>query len=109
MSAALVNGTQLFFRGRAILRAMQGYVLTTAANMADAVITGDSAGGLATYLHIDSWAKVLQAPGRKVVGMPDSGFFPYYNGTAHFSSGMHWVFRYMNSTAGVNSRCIAAH
>ena len=43
----------------------------------DAVISGCSAGGLATYLHTDQWCDAVQAssPGAKCVGLPDSGFF----------------------------------
>lgn len=109
-SITIHKGSRLYFRGLANLRAMQQYLLGAGLKHAtDVVIGGESAGGLATYLHVDDWANVLKAPGRKVVGMPDSGFFPYYNGTTHFSSGMHWVFHFMNSTAGVHPRCISDH
>ena len=104
------NSTKMYFRGHRILRAMQAFLLQHGLQTStDVVVTGDSAGGLPTYLHLDNWAAALQAPGRMVVGMPDSGFFPYYGGTAHFSSGMHWVFDHMNSTAGVHPDCIAQH
>ena len=39
----------------------------------DVVVSGCSAGGLATYLHVDRWAAAL--PKAKVRGLPDSGFF----------------------------------
>ena len=42
----------------------------------DAVISGCSAGGLATFLHTDQWCDAL--PNAKCVGMPDSGFFLDY-------------------------------
>jgi hypothetical protein len=41
------------------------------------VISGGSAGGLATYLHVDEWREVFPHT-VKVVGMPDSGFFLDY-------------------------------
>ncbi len=40
----------------------------------DVVISGCSAGGLATYLHVDLWHSLFPSS-TKVVGMPDSGFF----------------------------------
>jgi len=40
--------------------------------------------------------------------MPDSGFFPTSDVTAHFGSGWIWLFNHMNSTSGVLPDCIAA-
>jgi hypothetical protein len=40
----------------------------------DVVVSGCSAGGLATYLHADKWAQNLPITAH-VVAMPDSGFF----------------------------------
>ena len=47
--------------------------------------------------------------GAKVRGMPDSGFFMDYQGPPAYQSGMQWLFYQMNSTSGVNERCISAH
>ena len=48
----------------------------------DVVISGCSAGGLATFLHCDHWAAAIDkattaetGAGAKVACMPDSGFF----------------------------------
>ena len=38
------------------------------------VVGGTSAGGLATYLHIDHYRERIP-PAVRVVGMPDAGFF----------------------------------
>ena len=51
------------------LSGLQGLKLAT-----DVVVSGCSAGGLATYLHVDDWASMF-SKSVKVVGMPDSGFF----------------------------------
>lgn len=37
-----------------------------------------SAGGLATFLHIDQWAASMPSTVNKIVAMPDSGFFLDY-------------------------------
>jgi len=76
------------------------------------MISGCSAGGLATYLHLDWWAS--QLPGTaKVRGLPDSGFFLDYDskipGGPKYGTAMRWVFNQMNATEGVNQKCITAN
>lgn len=103
----------LHFRGKAVLRAMQQDLLRQGLRDAsDVVVSGCSAGGLSTYLHLDQWASMLKqscSAHPKVVGMPDSGWFSDYEGPPHYHSGMMWVFNQQNSTSGVNDKCIAAH
>jgi len=72
----------------------------------DVVISGCSAGGLATYLHVDWWAN--QVPKAKVIGLPDSGFFLDYDAPgAMYGSKMRWVFHQMDCSSGVNRQCIS--
>lgn len=97
----------------------------------DLVVSGCSAGGLATYLHTDQWCDSLHAvqPSAKCVGLPDSGFFLDYqdprvtcspptndngrkllntiNGDYH--CGLKWTYTVQNATAGINQDCVAAH
>jgi len=74
----------------------------------DVVISGCSAGGLATYLHVDWWKSGL--PQAKVVGLPDSGFFlDYESPIKHYHSSMIWTFETMAAQTGVNDACIAAY
>lgn len=79
----------------------------------DVVISGCSAGGLATYLHVDNWADrlVAAAPSVKVRGMPDSGFFldSMYNARPFYHNMMKANFYLFNSSSGVNDACIAAN
>lgn len=94
----------------------------------DLVVSGCSAGGLATFLHTDQWCDALKAvsPGAKCVGMPDSGFFldyqdPRASPTAptalgagntnrgNYHNGLRWVFELQNATGGVSADCIAAY
>jgi len=73
----------------------------------DVVISGCSAGGLATYLHLDWWKQNLITL-TKVIGLPDSGFFlDYDTPDCEYGQKMRWVFNQMNSTDGVNQKCIS--
>jgi len=97
----------------------------------DLVVSGCSAGGLATFLHTDQWCDALKSynSSAKCVGLPDSGFFLDYqdaqvtckpesaeggltvgqtiNGNYH--CGLKWTFTIQNATAGINADCIAKH
>jgi len=108
------QGHHLYFRG---LRNLQAYLDDLSTNHGlmmgtEFVISGCSAGGLATYLHVDWWKENLPK-GAIVKGMPDSGFFLDYDSTIaggpHYSTDMKWVFQAMNATSGVNQACISAH
>ena len=72
------QNTSLYFRGKRVREAAYASLLASGLDKAtDVVISGCSAGGLATYLHTDQWCDAIRAaaPGVKCVGMPDSGFF----------------------------------
>ena len=123
-TVATYNGTKLYYRGKRIREAVFDSLKTehNIGKATDAVISGCSAGGLATFLHTDQWCDSLQKDAKvKCVGMPDSGFFLDYQdpryaggglrntpgGTYH--SGLKWVFTTMNASAGVNQDCVKAH
>jgi len=106
------KGVDLYFRGFLNLKAYHSDLIKNK-NLnsgTDFIISGCSAGGLATYLHVDFWADILPK-GSKVRGMPDSGFFLDYDseGKPKFATQMRWIFDQMNATSGVNQACIAAH
>eukprot|EP01052_Picozoa_sp_SAG31_P009091 SAG31_NODE_470_length_15239_cov_19.376288_10_plen_406_part_00 len=109
-SPVTVNGQRIYFRGRFNLEAVladligkHGLSMST-----DVLIGGDSAGGLATFLHVDKMRDAIHqanlaagvAPAR-VLGMPDSGFWP--DDTAQeFSSTFRAMFKMQtNHTAAV--------
>merc|ERR1719174_2686005 len=81
-TTALVDGKPLYFRGKRIREAVFASLLSSKglANASDVVISGCSAGGLATFLHTDQWCDAIAAaaPGAMCVGLPDSGFFLDY-------------------------------
>lgn len=112
----IVKGTPLHFRGRAILEAEIKSLLQDRGmkNATDVVVSGCSAGGLATFLHCDHWAEAIakSTGGKaKVVCMPDSGFFlDEDRGSALYGSKMRNVFKFQESSAeGLNAACLAAH
>ena len=73
------KGATLHWRGKRIREAAYAELMANHGlkDATDAVISGCSAGGLATFLHTDQWCDALaeDAKGIKCVGMPDSGFF----------------------------------
>jgi len=106
-----VGGTTLHWRGKHILRAGITDLLTNRglANASDVVVSGCSAGGLATFLHCDTWSERILTEGRmatKVVCMPDSGLFLDHEGPPKYHSGMTWAFHQQNSSSGVDETCI---
>jgi len=103
------NHTLLHFRGKRILQAMATDLLKNAllSSASNVVISGCSAGGLATYLHIDWWVDQLPQ-NAKVVGLPDSGFFVDLDSQpVNYHTSMVWVFENGNCSSGVNDLCIA--
>jgi len=103
----------LHFRGKHILNAQLNSLLNERGliNATDVVVSGCSAGGLATFLHCDHWAEAIHAvnPRAKVVCMPDSGFFLDYQGHPAYHSGMSWAFYQQNASSGVDADCIAGN
>jgi len=107
----------LYFRGRRIidesLKALSTkFGLASAENV---LLTGCSAGGLATYLHTDYVQTQLKS--KWATGMTKykassiSGFFLQHNnveGKPVYATQMENIFNLANSTHGVNDACIAS-
>lgn len=113
-TVANVSGTVLNYRGRAILDAeIKSLLFDRGMNKAtDIVVSGCSAGGLATFLHCDHWADAIREanPSTKVACMPDSGFFLDEDRAPQYGSNMRNVHRFQESSAaGLNEACVAAH
>jgi hypothetical protein len=110
-----VSGTMLHYRGRAILDAeIKSLLIDRGMNRAtDVVVSGCSAGGLATFLHCDHWAFAIHRATRgaaKVACMPDSGFFLDEDRAPKYGSKMRNVYKFQESSAGgLNAACVAAH
>ena len=107
---------KLYFRGRRIidesLKALAAhYGLGTARHV---LLTGCSAGGLATYLHADyvhAQLRKLAPTMSKYKAAPISGFFLQHatvDGRPVYATEMRQIFALANSTHGLNDACVAA-
>ena len=112
------EGKKLYYRGFRINMAVMDRLFDDFGlfHATDVVLTGCSAGGLATYLHVDHWAGYLN-PSTKFVAMPDSGFFldyeapdigpsPVPSAPGNYHNDMIWVYEYQNASTGVNQACV---
>jgi hypothetical protein len=132
-SAIVYKNETLHFRGMHIREAIAKDLMENRglSKATDLIVSGCSAGGLATFLHTDQWCDMLHAgnPKAKCAGLPDSGFFLDYqdptvtcsppsqyskvhlgntiNGDYH--CGLKWTYFMQNATAGINKDCIAAN
>lgn len=108
-----VNGKKIYFRGRRIIDAVLK-TLTEKYNFGAAetvLLTGCSAGGLATYLHTDYVATQIPKSVTKYGASAISGFFLLHNTVEDkpvYPTQMKYIFGLANSTNGVNDACIAA-
>jgi O-palmitoleoyl-L-serine hydrolase len=84
------------------------------ASATSVVLTGGSAGGLSTFLHLDHVAARVSAvaPAARVVGEPVCGFFvdpAGFGQNATYTSEMEYVFNMQNSTGSLSPACQAAY
>lgn len=105
-TVAYYDGHPLYFRGERNFRAIMASLLKRGFGGAtDVVFGGDSAGGQATYIHID-YVRSLLAPSANVIGIPDSGFFLPLGS---YADGLQWLFTAMNSSGALAPACLADH
>ena len=77
----------------------------------EVLLSGGSAGGLATFLHTDYVHSRMPPSVRKFKSSPVSGFFLQHHdatGAASYPENMKHVFEMQNSTGGVNADCVAS-
>uniref|UniRef100_A0A7S2VUL2 Pectin acetylesterase n=1 Tax=Norrisiella sphaerica TaxID=552664 RepID=A0A7S2VUL2_9EUKA len=109
------KGVSIYFRGHRILNEVFAYLASDFGfNQAtDVLLSGCSAGGLATYLHADYIRdNLLPSSVKRFKVMPISGFFlmhDTYDGAPKYQEQMKGVFEMQNCTNGVNSQCVANH
>lgn len=109
----VVDGTELHFRGFAVLNAVVADLCGSKglSSATDVILSGTSAGGLATYIHAPHVAALL--PWANVVAMPDAGYFldhPNIHGVSTFRRSFQGAVgpALWNATAGLNPACVSA-
>jgi hypothetical protein len=113
MTAAETRGRSLYYRGSYIREAIADTLRSEFGllNATDVVIGGSSAGGLATYLHVDKWREELPSTAF-VAGLADDGFFLDWNASkpsesvATYAHELRADYFAFNATDGVNSGCV---
>lgn len=100
-------GSTLYFRGIKNLDATIQQAFTLGMDKAtDVVLTGGSAGGLSTFLHLDRLANSLKqvAPSVKVRGAPVVGYFLDHDNVKHdsnnYTAWMKYIYHMQNLTFG---------
>ena len=107
-----VNGTQLHFRGKEILRQLIGILKTNYGldSAKKVLLSGCSAGGLATYINADFVSSLMPASVTVFKAAPISGYFldvSNADGTAIYNDEMRNVYKMQNVSA--NEACVAAN
>lgn len=102
----------IFFRGKRIIDANIADLLTNRGmgSAATVVLSGHSAGGLATYLHADYIKTLLPSTVSNYVAVPDAGFFlDHANvyGVHLHGNEMRDAFTLGNASAVYNNDCVA--
>lgn len=111
-AVASAGGKVLNFRGTKIRESVVAHLKSNNGFAAaeHVVVSGCSAGGAATFFHTDWFAE--QAPGAKVRGMPDSGWFlngDYArDGKPDYGSRMENMHSMANTSSGLPTACTAA-
>ena len=113
------NGTSLYFRGAANLRAAIADALQrfgVAGTIEEVVVTGGSAGGLSTTLHVDRIRDLMGAGA--AAGMPQCGYFPAYNASCEGPRPSIWcnatdqfraTFTMQNATGAMMPACLQSN
>ncbi|XP_074379197.1 pectin acetylesterase 5-like [Apium graveolens] len=104
------NGTKLFFRGQLIWEAVKDELLSLGlSNARQALLSGCSAGGLATLIHCDDFRDVLPK-NAKVKCLSDAGFFLNEKdvaGNHTIQSYYHEVVQLQGVSKSLNKDCVA--
>ncbi|XP_071721061.1 pectin acetylesterase 5-like [Rutidosis leptorrhynchoides] len=102
--------TKLFFRGQLIWEAMMDELLSIGlSNAQEALLSGCSAGGLATLIHCDDFREILSKDA-KVKCLSDAGFFLNEKdiaSNASFQSFYHDVVNLQGAAGSLKKDCIA--
>lgn len=105
------NGTTLYYRGRRLLDALIGNLISRGIDRASEVLyAGCSAGGMTTYAHAD-YVRSRLPSSVQFLGLAEAMFSLEHNsaaGVPTFQNRMKWVYSSMNSSASMNDLCVQA-
>ena len=105
----------IYFRGKRVLDANLAHLIQVRGlqNATAVVLSGHSAGGLATYLHADYVRTKLPASLAFFAAVPDAGFFLDHSrfgfGDKYFGTGMRTTWALANASGSLNAACTTAH
>ena len=107
----IVDQRKLYFRGSRILHQLFRHLVETKGmgRAANVLLSGCSAGGLATIVHADQVSKYFGS-GTVFKAVPFSGFFPdtdNFQGVQWFQGKQDYVFSMQNITTNLNPTCLA--
>jgi hypothetical protein len=107
-----VLGNKIYMRGKLVLNALIDNLLSNGLNKAtEVILTGCSAGGLATYLHADHVSAYLPK-NIKFRAFADAGYFldiPDIHGSMSFRMGMIYGLYLHNATDGLDPHCLQSY
>ncbi|XP_065840834.1 uncharacterized protein [Oscarella lobularis] len=107
----VVYGKKLYFRGYRILVTVFEHLLKNGLEKADAaILTGCSAGGESTYIHLDVFRSLVPA-NIPVHGLPDAGYFinaANVKGQFEWPAQYNYVYHMHNVSTGLNQACVQA-
>jgi len=109
----VVNGQKIYFRGFRNFQAIMADLLSQRGldRASEVLLSGDSAGGLAAYIHVDQIAEMLPKTVKRYKAAPVSGLFMKHNNVVDepvYENQLRYVFMMQNSSAGVDSHCLLA-
>merc|ERR1711959_759245 len=107
----IVDRRKLYFRGSRILHQLFRHLVETKGmdRAANVLLSGCSAGGLATIVHADQVSKYFGS-GTVFKAVPFSGFFPdtdNFQGVQWFQGVQDYIFSMQNITTNLNPTCLA--
>ena len=111
------KNSTIYFRGAYIRRAVIQHLISRGllSTATEVLVGGDSAGGLATFLHADAFKNELSSAAKnltKFKALPVSGYFPMhanYNNQQSYVTRMKAIFELAGvANGGVNTRCLEA-
>jgi len=103
----------LFFRGHRVMLSIINDLLKNKGldKATDVLVAGDSAGAIATFLHVDEIKSLMPDSVKRFKAVPLSGIFLDYvnvDGEYLFGAALKKLFELQNCSGGLNKKCVEA-